>query len=147
MRTLKTLMAAVAVTLALGACATAGARPDNPFAESSSVARSREASSVSRGREAAMVKVQNQNWQDVVVYVVQSGHRIRLGMVTSMTTAHFRLPTRFLGSGADIRLVADPIGGTRGYTTERLSVHSGQEVAFSVQNSLALSSVAIWDRR
>lgn len=135
MRALRTstLAAAAAAILTLGACASGGGNGAAPADRSSHM------------REATVV-VQNQNWQDVVVYVVQSGHRMRLGMVTAMTTSKFRLPQRFLGSASDIRLLADPIGSTQGYQTEGLRVLAGQQVAFNVQNRMSLSSVAIWDR-
>jgi hypothetical protein len=136
MSALKSLAAAVAATLVIGACApgaTGGSRAD--------------VSAAPRAQRApTTVKVQNFNWQDVVVYVVQSGQRVRLGMVTSMGTGRFRLPDRFLGSAGDIRLYADPVGSSHGYTTEAIRVVSGQEVSLSVQNSLSLSSVAIWNR-
>ena len=135
MSALKTLAAAVAATLVIGACAPG------------STGGGGNVSAAPRAHRApATVKVENFNWQDVVVYVVQSGQRVRLGMVTSMSTGKFRLPERFLGSTSDIRLYADPIGSTSGYTTEAIRVVSGQEVSLSVQNSLALSSVAIWNR-
>ncbi|HEU0052073.1 MAG TPA: hypothetical protein VFQ39_02805 [Longimicrobium sp.] len=138
MSALKTLAAAVAATLVIGACAPGATGGRNTSL--SAVPRAQQQ------RVPATVKVENYNWQDVVVYVVQSGQRIRLGMVTSMSTAKFRLPERFLGSASDIRLLADPIGSTNGYTTEAIRVAGGQEVSLSLQNSLALSSVAIWDR-
>lgn len=135
MSALKTLAAAMAATLLAAACAPGATTHADP-ADAPSRAWS----------EPATVKVQNFNWQDVVVYVVQSSQRVRLGMVTSMSTGKFRLPDRFLASAGDIRLLADPIGSPSGWTTEGIRVHSGQEVELSVQNSLALSSVAVWNR-
>jgi hypothetical protein len=135
MSALKTLAAALAAALLAAACAPGATTHAGPA----------DAPSRAWG-EPATVKVQNFNWQDVVVYVVQSGQRVRLGMVTSMSMGKFRLPDRFLASAGDIRLLADPIGSTSGWTTEGIRVQSGQEVELSVQNSLALSSVAVWNR-
>jgi hypothetical protein len=94
----------------------------------------------------ATVEVENFNWQDITVYAVHLNSRVRLGTVTSMSKARFRLPTRFVSGGADFRLLADPIGGGRAYLSDNIRVRDGQAVAFSVQNMLTLSTVAIWDR-
>ena len=133
MTTLKNLAAVVAATLTITACgpALAGSngvdRPARP--------------------EAALVTVENQNWSDMVVYVVQGGLRMRLGMVTSMRSATFRLPAMFLGHSGDIRLVADPVGSSETYVSDIIQVRDGQQISLSVQNSLQLSNVAVWNGR
>ena len=143
MHALKTLAAAVATSLTLGACASTGtpslgamSLADGPHAGSSQTARGAAAT-------ATTVKVSNYNWQDVVVYAVAGAQRVRLGQVTSMNTANFRLPTHMVTSPERVRLVVDPIGSTEGWQTEDLIVHGGDQVQFNVQNSLPLSSVLV----
>jgi len=140
MNALKTLAAAVAASLALGGCASGGTTtgsarlPDGP----------------SPGRTAtaavppAMLKVSNYNWMDVVVYAVQGNSRVRLGQVTSMSSASFRLPPRMVANNVEsVRLMVDPIGSIEGWQTEGISVHPGEKVQFNVQNSLSFSSVLV----
>lgn len=91
----------------------------------------------------AYVMVENNHWQDVVVYAQRLGARQRLGMVTSMSRGRLRLPARFVG-GNDIELVADPIGGGAAWTSGRVRVHGGEAVRMDVENSLSLSSLAVW---
>ena len=144
MHTLKTLAAAVAATLTLGACATGGAP-----AGSGSFAPTGEAAAkalASAGTRAATVKVENLNWSDMNVYVLQNGARTRLGTVTSMNTTVFRLPTHVLASTATVRLLLDPIGSSEMFVTDPVQVRGGEQIALNVQNSLPLSSVGVWDR-
>lgn len=104
MTTLKNLAAVAIATLTIAACGPALA------GNADGVDRPR--------RETAVVTVENQNWSDMVVYVTQGGMRMRLGMVTSMRSATFRLPAMFLGHSGDIRLVADPIGSSEYFVSE-----------------------------
>jgi hypothetical protein len=139
MNALKTLAAAVAASLTLGACAGGNARgaavlPDGPSPGA------RTAAAV----QPAVVKVRNYNWMDVVVYAVQGDSRVRLGQVTSMSNASFRLPPRMVSNGVQpVRLMVDPIGSTEGWQTEGISIQAGQQVQFNVQNSLSFSSVLV----
>ena len=100
-----------------------------------------------RGTPAAqpvMLKVSNYNWMDVVVYAAQGNTRVRLGQVTSMSSASFRLPSRMVANNTQsVRLMVDPVGSIEGWQTEGISVHAGEQVQFNVQNALAHSSVLV----
>src|SRR5688500_4518844 len=85
-----------------------------------------------KGPEATTVQVQNNNWSDMVVYLVQGSSRTRLGMVTSMGSETFRIPRSALGATGQVRLFADPIGSRVGYMTDPLNVRAGQRVALEV---------------
>jgi hypothetical protein len=142
MHALKTLAAAVAASLTLGACASGGSAGlgsmslvDGPQAGRQSVSQQQAAP--------AMVRVTNYNWQDVVVYAVAGAQRVRLGQVTSMNSANFRVPTHMILGPEPMRLVVDPIGSSEGWQTEAIPVHNGDQVQFNVQNSLPLSSVMV----
>jgi hypothetical protein len=132
MRSVATRLAAVAVALSTVACATGG--PGR-------------AGGGLRGEESAQVEVKNNNWANIAVYLVRSGMRTRLGMVTSMKTEIFRIPRALLGGTEDVRLVADPIGSSEVYTTPAVQVWPGQTVALTLENHLAISSVAVWNTR
>jgi hypothetical protein len=149
MHALKTLVAAVAASLTLGACAAGSSSssalrvPDGPralrLADGADAGRN-----ASRSGEApTMLKVTNYNWMDVVVYAVRGTARTRLGQVSSMNSATFRVPVGMVGGMSGVRLMVDPIGSTEGYQTENLNLHAGQLVEFNVQNALRLSSVMV----
>lgn len=97
--------------------------------------------------EPVTLRVSNYNWMDVVVYAVQGNSRVRLGQVTTMGTATFRLPARMVHNSVEtVRLMVDPVGSTQGWQSDGISIHAGEQVHFNVQNSLPLSSVMIASR-
>jgi hypothetical protein len=118
----------VAVIAAGSACSSAmEERPANAFT----------------GAAATTVMVNNNNWSDMTVYATRNGATVRLGSVTSMSTARFELPVAMLGAG-ELRLIADPLGSTSTYRTQPVLVTRGQEIEFTLQNNLALSTLSVW---
>jgi len=80
----------------------------------------------------AQVRVQNQGFTDMVIYAVNGGQRVRLGMATGNSTKTFSIP-RYLTSGAGpIRFLADPIGGDRTPVSEEMSVQPGDIVTLTI---------------
>lgn len=146
MRVRMTLAAAVAAGLTMGACAPAGA-PGAGLASPYSSARAVSGASSLKAESGLTVRVENRNWSDVVIYAMRAGRSYRLGMVTSMNTIRFRLPPGLSVGGGDIRLVVDPVGSGRRFTTAPVMATAGQEVAFTVENHLPISSVSVWNRR
>jgi len=91
-----------------------------------------------------IVHVSNQNWQDVDLFVVRPGAKLRLGMVTSMGTMDFRLPSTIMSGVPSLRVIVSPIGGGRDYITPEISLNQGQTLDLEVENNLRLTSYAIW---
>ena len=118
----------LAVLLLLAACA-ANSGPDG--------------AGTATGNRAAEVQVTNNNWSDMVIYVVRGGSRFRLGRVSSLSTAEFKIPGALVGQ--DVRLTADPVGLERPFRTEPIRVSPGQRVEFTVQNHLSISHYSVWD--
>ena len=88
------------------------------------------------------VTVVNHNQLNVVVFNVAQGRRDRLGEVTAVATASFRLHTRRLPA-SEVQLLADPIGSPRTVTSELLHVAAGDEVRWILETDLARSHVEI----
>jgi hypothetical protein len=128
MTTLRTLVAAAAILLSTAACAPGMADSNGPVPARSDIE----------------VQVTNNNWSDMTVYAVRAGMRTRLGTVTSMNTMRFDLPTAYAQAGADVHLVADPIGSRDAYSTQPIQIVPGQTVDFTIENHLAISNVAVW---
>ncbi|MGH7554093.1 MAG: hypothetical protein ACREMQ_13820, partial [Longimicrobiales bacterium] len=74
-----------------------------------------------RIHERTMIRVENNNWLDMVVYAVSSGTRVRLGSVRTGGFADFSLPHGY-ATGSSIQLIANPIGSNAAYSTDLLAV-------------------------
>jgi len=78
------------------------------------------------------LKVQNQNFLDMDVFVLQNGQRIRLGMVTGLSTQVFTLPDDIVRSSPQLRFELHPIGGRGNPRTETITVQPGDEVGLII---------------
>jgi hypothetical protein len=99
--------------------------------------------SLGKAPPAATVHVANNNFADVTVYVMQSGMRWRLGTVTGLSRQAFRMPRLSYDAG-DLYLLADPIGGARGYLSPPVRVRAGEAVDLRLHATLSMSSVSVW---
>jgi hypothetical protein len=91
------------------------------------------------------VTVDNRNWLDVTVYVMQGTSRIRLGMVTGMNSATFRLPRTLAAHPGQVRLLADPVGSNRAYLSDAVQIRPGQRVGLEVGSNLNVSFISVWN--
>jgi hypothetical protein len=98
----------------------------------------------SRPDAVVTVQVMNRSQLDATIYLLHDGARERLGTVTAATTASYPVRTRMLGTG-EFALLADPIGATRTWTTERLSVSQGSEFVWTLESDFSRSSVLVRD--
>jgi hypothetical protein len=80
----------------------------------------------------AMLQVENQGFADMVIYAVNGGQRIRLGLATGNTTKSFTLPEYLVRNGGPIRFLADPVGGTRTPVSEEMTVQPGDVVSLTI---------------
>lgn len=79
-------------------------------------------------RAETMVRVENQDFLDMNVYVVRSGQRIRLGNVPGLSTRILQLPASLVGGGADLRFLVDPVGSSRTPISQEIFVQPGDVV-------------------
>lgn len=119
-----------AATVLLGACASGADPASSPF---------------ERTPPEVTVEVDNHNWSDMVVYAVRGGMRVRLGTVSAMSRGRFPVPRSALASSGQLRLFADPIGSSRGYLSDAISVRPGQLVSLDVGHNLAMSFTSVWN--
>jgi hypothetical protein len=122
---------AAAATLLVTACA------PGAMSEGSASPEARKA------EEPVTVTVRNNNWSDMIVYVVRGSARSRLGMVTSLRTETFTVPRASISGNGTVQLYADPVGSLRGYLTEAVPVRAGQQVSLDVGSSLSISFVSV----
>ena len=98
---------------------------------------------VAERKHHAELVVQNNNWLDAHVYVVQRGMRTSLGLMTALGTRAFELPSWATQSGNDVQILVHLIGGVS-YLTPVVNVYPGDVVELVLQNNLALSSTVVF---
>jgi hypothetical protein len=106
-------------------------------------ARRHQVASADSAEEAVVLIVDNRNWQDVVIYAVHDGSRSRLGMVVTARTATFTLPPSYVTKGGDLYFIADPVGATRSFSSERVVVQPGQYIEWTLESGLERSSLLV----
>lgn len=128
MRRIRTLLPALFLAVSATACAAHSAPQSGPLPPM---------------QETADVRVTNNNWADMNVYVDRGGMRVRLGTVTTMATRLFHIPPALMNGNGDVRLIADPIGSRETHVTSPVQVWPGQTVAFRIENHMAISSISV----
>lgn len=132
----KLLLIAVITGAATTGCATAGTSPSSgvkPYQQSA-------------------VRIRNNSWSDVKVYLVREsgGRPVRLGTVTSMMT--LRIPMRGpvaseLNSQGSLRFLISPLGNPReSYTTHSLIMTPGDVMSLTVANQSWLTTLVVRSR-
>ncbi|MFN2563459.1 MAG: hypothetical protein ABR499_00435 [Gemmatimonadaceae bacterium] len=82
--------------------------------------------------EPAYVRVMNQSWLDMNMYVLRSSQRIRLGTVGANQTQRFRLPANLIFGATPLRFMADPIGSSRTAQSFEIVVSPGDEITLTI---------------
>jgi hypothetical protein len=78
------------------------------------------------------VRVTNQSWLDMNVYVLRSSQRMRLGTVGASQTQRFRLPENLIFGATPLRFMVDPIGSSRTAQSFEIVVAPGDEVTLTI---------------
>lgn len=139
MRHLRRSLAALTLGLAAGTivgCALHRAPPASPSASSP-------ADSIAPV-DSLVLEIENHNWSDIVVYVLHDGVTSRLAQVTAGRSLSMPLQARHVGAMGTLRLAVHPIGGTSDYTSESLSLRTGNTIRLTVESKVGHSSVAVW---
>jgi hypothetical protein len=75
-----------------------------------------------------MVHVANGEFLDAVVYVVERGQRVRLGVASSNRTTTFEIPPHLLFSSTALSFLVDPIGAAPRPSTGDVVIDPGDEL-------------------
>lgn len=78
------------------------------------------------------VEVDNQNFTDMTIYLVNGGQRIRLGRATGKTKETMRLPRATLTFPRELQFMAEPAGMRGTTTTTRIWVTPGDRVTLMI---------------
>lgn len=78
------------------------------------------------------LRVENQAFLDMTIYVYRSTQRIRLGTATGNTVTRLRIPANLIFGATSLRFQADPIGSTRSSISTEITVAAGDEVMLTI---------------
>jgi hypothetical protein len=118
--------------LTLG-CGTGRSTPSEPTPQPASEQAAKES------QAETVVQVDNQNFNDMNIYLIDEGARVFLGAVNGLSTGTLAIPRAAGSSGLRVRLLADPIGSSIPITTPSLSVGPGQTVYWTIGSTPANS--------
>jgi hypothetical protein len=78
------------------------------------------------------VQIDNENFNDMNIYLIDAGTRVFLGSVDGLSKGWLMIPRGASSSTFRVRLLADPIGGSQVITTPSLTVPPGQNVYWTI---------------
>jgi hypothetical protein len=79
-----------------------------------------------------ILRVENQGFLDMTIYVVQGYQRIRMGMATGNSITRFTIPKHVMFGLTDLAFYANPIGGNRTAISQQITVSPGDEVVLTI---------------
>ena len=124
----------VSLLLAAAGCARSPAPTASPSPQTSGTAQS--------ARRTIAVRIDNQNFADMNVYLMSGGTRWLLGQVGGMTRATLAVPAGLAPADQRVRLRAEAIGGRGATTTPTLMVPPGQQVYWTIGSDPAMSTAS-----
>jgi hypothetical protein len=133
---MKELRAGIAVFLMLAAAACASHAPDE--AGPAPISRA----DTTQDSTGLQVRVDNQNINDMNIYLLRSGSRFLVGQAGGLSKTTLTIPEAMTPGDLRVRLIADPIGGSRPITTPVLIVPPGQSVYWSIGSDPATSTAS-----
>jgi hypothetical protein len=95
-------------------------------------------SSLSRGSsttdqsQPTIVQVDNLGFQDMDVYAVRSGQRVRIGLAPGSSKTNLTIPSNLVSGLTSLRFIADPIGGRRASVSQEITVAPGDTVVMTI---------------
>jgi hypothetical protein len=88
------------------------------------------------------VEVVNRNWNTMRIYAVIEGVSHRLGTVSGLSAQRLRLRRAWVGSSAELEIVAVPIGRRGATITHRMLIFPGDALEYRIESNLGLSNLS-----
>ncbi len=86
----------------------------------------------SADQPATTLRVENQSFLDMTIYLIAGAQRVRLGLATGNSTTTLRIPQQYVFGASSLRFLADPIGSNRTPISESITVTAGDEVGLVI---------------
>lgn len=78
------------------------------------------------------VRIENQGFSDMVIYLLRGSARIRLGIANGNGTTTLRIPPQFVFGVTTLQFLADPVGGNRTPVSNEIQVSPGDQVRLTI---------------
>jgi hypothetical protein len=91
--------------------------------------------------DAVTIRVVNHNWNDMRVYVVVEGRRVRLGTVSGLATENLKLRRSIVGPSAAVQFEAVAIGHRTAIHAQEFVVFEGDVLEYRIENAIGLSFI------
>jgi hypothetical protein len=128
----------IGLALSAAACGASHRSVEGPTPEPNSAGASRPAIE----EEGVPVQINNQNFSDMNIYVVDGGQQWLLGQVGGLLKGTLTIPAGVARGDARLRLLAAPIGERKPITTPLLVVPPGQTVYWTIGSDQTSSTVS-----
>jgi len=86
-------------------------------------------------RAEVALTVENQNFLDMDVFIIRGGQRLRLGMVSGLSSRILMVRPELIGYGTEVQFEVHPIGGRGNPITETISVRPGDVIHLTIPPS------------
>lgn len=93
--------------------------------------------------EPVPLDVDNSYKSDVTIYLARGGLRRRLGTVPPNSRRQLVVPAAYVNDQGGFVLVADPVAGGQGITSQSVVVHAGQRLVWTLESRLSRSVLAV----
>ncbi|HVD32168.1 MAG TPA: hypothetical protein VNC19_01230 [Gemmatimonadales bacterium] len=87
------------------------------------------------------MRIDNQNFSDMDIYVLRNGERWLIGQAGGLTKTTLTIRGAIRGDGR-VRLLAEPVGGVRPFATPTLIVPPGQSIFWTIGSDPATSTAS-----
>jgi hypothetical protein len=88
------------------------------------------------------VRIDNQNFSDMSIYLVSGGQRWLLGQAPGLSSTTLKISSGLAPVDGQLRLEANPIGGSPAIFTPVLAVAPGQSVYWTIGADPAMSTAS-----
>lgn len=88
------------------------------------------------------VQIDNQNYADMDIYVLNVGQRLLVGQAAGLSKTTLTIPSGIAPADGRVRLLADPTGGARPITTPLLVVPRGQQIYWTIGSDPSTSTAS-----
>ena len=78
------------------------------------------------------IEVQNEDFNDMTIYVLSSGARTRLGIAPGNKTTVLTIPEYLIQGVSFMRFVANPLAGNHTPVTEEIDVNPGDQLVMII---------------
>jgi hypothetical protein len=93
-------------------------------------------------RSGLPVQIDNQNFSDMDIYLVNGGQHWLLGQAGGLTRTTLTISDGMAPAGGRVRLEADPVGASRPIFTPELVVSPGQSVYWTIGSDSGMSTAS-----